>query len=263
MLTSKELISKLNLALNNPTKYVSPSSNWGRYVNGKFIFDCCLLIKAIGWGWDADKKAVHGGAIYKSNNVPDYSCYNMIKDCTEVSTDFNTIIPGELVYMPDHVGIYVGDGKVIECTVAWAKDCVVKSEITSNGIRTLDNKRPVHYKWEKHGLLKWIKYLGSRTILEWQKCAIADGYTSLYPDGEWGKYSVKCSQKMVISKGTRYKNLCLFLQKLLKEKGFYTGTLDGVCGEFTVNAIKLFQSTNNLLCDGVVGQYTWKKLLGV
>ena len=69
-------------------------------------------------------------------------------------------------------------------------------------------------------------------------------------------------KKYWIADVENYSHITKILEDL-KEKGFYTGTLDGVCGEFTVNAIKLFQSTNNLLCDGVVGQYTWKKLLGV
>lgn len=262
-MTDKEFIKKLKLALNSPTKYVSPSSQWGSFIDGKFIFDCCLLIKAIGWGWYADRDKVHGGAIYKSNNVPDYSCYNMIKDCTDISSNFSVISVGELVYMNDHVGIYIGDGKVIECTIAWNKRSVVESEISDKGIRTLNGKKPVNYQWKKHGKIKWIKYTNYYPIMNWQNACIKDGYTALSADGEWGIYSERCARTMTVQKDTKNKNLCLFLQKVLTDKHLYSGSLDGVCGSYTVKAIKDYQTANKLYVDGVAGYYTWKHILGV
>jgi peptidoglycan hydrolase-like protein with peptidoglycan-binding domain len=50
------------------------------------------------------------------------------------------------------------------------------------------------------------------------------------------------------------------IQAALKKLGYYTGTVDGVSGSKTINAIKKFQSANKLTADGVVGSSTKKKL---
>ena len=47
----------------------------------------------------------------------------MITKCTGVSTNFAGILPGEAVWLSGHIGVYVGGGKVIECTPAF-KNCV-------------------------------------------------------------------------------------------------------------------------------------------
>jgi len=48
----------------------------------------------------------------------------------------------------------------------------------------------------------------------------------------------------------------LMLQKLLSEKGFYIGVLDGIFGNQTLKATKAFQSSNGLTVDGVVDKDT-------
>jgi 3D (Asp-Asp-Asp) domain-containing protein len=50
------------------------------------------------------------------------------------------------------------------------------------------------------------------------------------------------------------------VQKLLAEKGFYSGEIDGFFGKGTQNAVKEFQSTNGLSADGVVGKETFHYL---
>jgi N-acetylmuramoyl-L-alanine amidase len=46
------------------------------------------------------------------------------------------------------------------------------------------------------------------------------------------------------------------LQKRLKQWGYYRGTVDGIYGTMTRNAVMDFQSRNGLTPDGVVGQAT-------
>ncbi len=46
------------------------------------------------------------------------------------------------------------------------------------------------------------------------------------------------------------------IQTRLKTLGFYTGTVDGVSGRYTIAAIKLFQKSKGLLQDGIVGPVT-------
>jgi peptidoglycan hydrolase-like protein with peptidoglycan-binding domain len=52
------------------------------------------------------------------------------------------------------------------------------------------------------------------------------------------------------------------IQAALKDLGYYTGTVDGVSGSNTENAIKKFQRSKKLTADGVVGPVTAKLLSG-
>jgi Putative peptidoglycan binding domain len=50
------------------------------------------------------------------------------------------------------------------------------------------------------------------------------------------------------------------IQKKLQTLGFYLGPVDGIFGGGTYGAVKAFQSSKDLLVDGVVGPETWKTL---
>ena len=45
--------------------------------------------------------------------------------------------------------------------------------------------------------------------------------------------------------------------------GHYNSTIDGQFGSLTESAVKAYQQANGLTADGIVGQKTWSKLLGV
>lgn len=121
-----------------------------------FTFDCCGLIKAILWDWDAVADDIYGGAKYESNGVPDTGAGSsgLIKYCTDVSTDFSKIAVGEMLWIDGHVGVYVGDGYAIECTTGW-DDKVQKTVVTNiKKAGTGEHGR----KWTKHGKLPWVDY---------------------------------------------------------------------------------------------------------
>lgn len=178
--TAKELVAAcLNVVNNYKTLYVMgcfgapmTESNKTRYINGyafnkdasraakirsasadTFGFDCVCFIKALFWGWKGDPSQVYGGAVYKSNGIPDIGADQLIKQCIDVSEDFSTIVPGEVVWQSGHVGIYVGDGLAAEATFEPADgvqlQCVlpmgVKPGMPATG-------------WVKHGKLPWISY---------------------------------------------------------------------------------------------------------
>ena len=157
VMTNKDFIKKLKEIENLPTTYYSVAGGKWACWNGKsWNFDCVILVKAILWGWNGDKNHSHGGADYASNGVRDDNADQIMERCSNVTTNFGNIVPGELLWMPGHVGVYVGDGKVIECTAAW-EGKVVYSDINSQGKRSRNGKT-VGY-WKKHGYLKYIEYL--------------------------------------------------------------------------------------------------------
>lgn len=77
---------------------------------GKRVHDCVGLIK--GYLWSATPTS---DPQYMSNGCPDHSANSMLVACKEkgiIATIPN--IPGILVFMKDHIGVYIGDGQVIE-----------------------------------------------------------------------------------------------------------------------------------------------------
>ena len=123
-----------------------------------FGFDCVCLGKGVLWGWDADKNKNYGGASYKANGVPDFGADGAIAQCSYASTDFSNIVPGEVVWIPGHVGYYIGDGKVIECTPAWSNN-VQYSNLANIGYKTGHCRT-----WKKHGKFKFIDYSNSKPV---------------------------------------------------------------------------------------------------
>ena len=118
-----------------------------------FGFDCVCLIKAILWGWNGNLNHIYGGAVYASNGVPDVSADQMMNYCTGVSRDFSNIVPGEVVHMPGHIGIYIGDGYAVECTPIW-NDGVQITAVGNIGSKPGYATRT----WTDHGKLNFIDY---------------------------------------------------------------------------------------------------------
>ncbi len=211
-----------------------------------FGFDCVNLIKGILWGWSGDRSAIYGGAKYASNGVPDVNADQIMNYCTGVSENFSNIQAGEIVHLTGHVGIYVGNGLVVECTPAWNND------VQFSALGNIGTKAGYHTRtWKNHGKLKFLDF------------------SSVNPDPipepvKGDKYMFEVS---TVEKGTKGADT-LLCQKLLKIDG-YKGSngkvlsLDGDCGDNTVYAIRSFQKSVGIGTDGICGQKTWKALLGV
>lgn len=157
----KDFIEKLKHIASLPTTYYSVSGgDWAKWNGKSWNFDCVILIKAILWGWNENKNHAHGGAVYGSNGVYDDSADTIINRCKNVSSNFKKIETGELLYMTGHVGIYIGDGQVIECTAAWESK-VLYSKIDSKGNRSRNGISAG--RWLKHGKLPYLTYDESDT----------------------------------------------------------------------------------------------------
>lgn len=129
-----------------------------------FGFDCICLVKAVLGLWDGSLGLSYGGTkvnkeingiSYGPDRVPDVGADGVVKYLHGTSTDFSGIVPGELVWMKGHVGIYVGDGKVVECTPKWLNG-VQYSNLGNTG-----NKFGNWRNWTKHGRLPWVDYISN------------------------------------------------------------------------------------------------------
>lgn len=161
--SSKEFIDKLNwLVYDVPNYYHSEAGTWCNYNwnNNKFMMDCVVSIKGLLWGFKADKNLPHGGGIYGSNGVADFTPDDGLNYCTDVSQDFHNLVPGEYLCMKgtghSHAGIYLGDGKVFECTVAWNTNKCIISDTDGNGTRSYNGVKSL--RWTYHGKLNYIDY---------------------------------------------------------------------------------------------------------
>ena len=86
------------------------------------------------------------------------------------------------------------------------------------------------------------------------------GFSNQVVDGVPGTNTLKgCPQLKTGSNG----NITKLLQERLTALGYNTNGIDGIFGSGTYKAVKAYQGAKGLQSDGVVGQNTWKKLLGL
>lgn len=107
----------------------------------------------------------------------------MYSSCTEKGTiDRIPEIPGLLVFMPRHVGVYIGNGKVIEARGhAYG---VVETNLKDRG-------------WKQWGKCKFIEYLES----EEKKMDNEKRYNSVDEVPEWGRETISKMVNLDILQG--------------------------------------------------------------
>lgn len=104
---------------------------------GKRVHDCVGLIKGYLWSDTPTAKP-------KYNSNQDVSANGMLSKCTEKGTIASMPdVPGVLVFMSGHVGIYIGNGEVIEAR--GHEYGVVKTKLKSR-------------QWVNWGKCPWIEY---------------------------------------------------------------------------------------------------------
>lgn len=106
-----------------------------------YLFDCVGLIKGIIWGFP--KMTYESGGL---KDVSDQGLWD--KYCVNKSKDFGSIKPGAIVHIKGHVGIYIGDGKVIECTTKWGSKVIITALGNIGSIKGLNTR-----SWDEYGYL--------------------------------------------------------------------------------------------------------------
>lgn len=249
-----DFISKLKHIESLPTTYYSVAGgNWAMWNGASWNFDCVILVKAILWGWCENKFHSHGGANYGSNGVFDDTADQLINRCHSISSDFSKIEPGELVWLPGHVGIYIGDGQVIECTGAWERK-VLTSRITVSGARIRNGYQV--YSWQKHGKLPYIDYTENQ-----ENHATSSEIIHIVKKGETlsiiaGYYGTTWQELAKIN-NLDNPNLILIGQKLIIRKAtstnsiFYTvksgDTLWKIASQYNMSTQKLYDDNKDVI----------------
>lgn len=104
---------------------------------GKKVHDCVGLIKGYLWSESSTSKPIYKG----SQDVSANGMYTKCKTKGKINTMPNE--PGVLVFMDNHVGVYIGNGYVIEARGhAYG---IVKTKLSER-------------KWTKWGKCPWLEY---------------------------------------------------------------------------------------------------------
>ena len=184
-MTNNEFVAKLKKTLTIPTYYVM--GGFGArlgldYINYNyqynkdhradiekhyntnpltFGFDCVCLVKSVMfWNFRGDPAAEYGGAKYDKSNDITVSAFK--KSCKTISTDFNNIEIGELLFIgSSHVGVYIGNGEVIESTPAWKSG--VQRTLLPWRNSTNYEKLPVR-AWDTHGKTSYLEYTSPAAV---------------------------------------------------------------------------------------------------
>lgn len=96
-----------------PIKYRTKKGDWrynvGLWTGEHWSMDCLGFVHTMVNGFCGNKSQLGGGAVmdeFVTNTTEPETFYNY---CYDQSYNFNKLIAGELLYMPDHVGLYIGD----------------------------------------------------------------------------------------------------------------------------------------------------------
>lgn len=265
--TAQQFIDKLKWLVNDVPNVYYSGTNWSKLNSkGQWQFDCVVSVKSILWGFKADKKLARGGTVYKSNGVADFTCNGALDLCSDVSQNFEHLVPGEYLCMKgtkyNHTGIYLGNGKVFEDTTGWGTKKAVISDIDSKGIRSYKGVK--NLRWTYHGKLCYIDYSDQpqpiNQVKLWQTKMNEQWHCGLAVDGSFGPLCKKAGDEHQLHYGVKAPIMIKWLQTRLNQFG-YNLAVDGSFGPATRKAVKDFQKKKHLAVDAWVGPATYKALV--
>lgn len=182
------------------------------------VHDCVGLIKGYLWcDGPEDTSPIYDGAQDKSANAMYAAC----KTKGEMTTMPD--VPGVLVFFPGHVGVYIGNGEVIEARNRRYGVC--KTKLTD---------RP----WKTWGYCPYVAYEVAQKTKDIDLPVLKKG-----------------------AKGDSVKAMQILLMGYGYDMAGYGA--DASFGGATEQALKAYQSASGLESDGACGPKTWRKLLGV
>ena len=201
------------------------SRKYGKQWIGHTVADCSGLFS---WAF----KQLGGYMYHGSNTMWNKYCTAKGELKNGRRTDGEALLPGTAVFCYNektgkrsHVGLYIGNGWVIEAS--GAKAGVIRTKV--------DNS-----KWEEWGELKGVDYSGKTPA----------------PDPE-----PEPVKRPTIRKGNRNQYV-KEMQTMLDRLGYNLGIcgIDGDFGTATEKALKEFQRDHGLTQDGICGPRSWEAL---
>lgn len=236
--------------------------------------DCCGMIKGIFWG-------LPNKPVYQSNGVKDETTKDMMKHCIGgESTDFGNIMIGEYVECSNygHIGVYVGNGLVIECTYRW------ENGVQYTGCYNVNKKAYKNMRqWTRHGKSPYIDYSDQITVkpindkfdvIKWNKSlqkslnelGILDANgNKLAEDGKTGKLTQSALLKTSVKKGDKNSLVEVVQNKLIalgyKGKDGKVLTADKSAGSNTIFAVNSFLKSKKLKETGKLEKDAWLEFI--
>lgn len=224
-------IASAGLLVQKRTQYPDRYNTYGDECKKQFgqkVHDCVGLIKGYLWCDTPDSEPIYKAA-------QDVAVSGLYMVCPESgSIDTMPDIPGVCVFMRDmsHVGVYIGDGYVVEAS-GHAMG-VVQTKLAGRG-------------WGLWGTPRWINYEAAATPAQPAQTASALTVTGLplLRYGDKGEF-VRSAQLLLIG------------------RGYSCGRCgaDGEIGQDTFNAAVAYQRACGLQQDGIIGAQTWARLIG-
>lgn len=215
----------------------------GRYdSDGTRQFDCCGLFKCFMWHDYSSSNAKYYGKTQKDKN-----CEGLIAEAKEkgkISTIPEQV--GVLVYQKGHMGIYIGNGQVLESTAAkydGKKGRIYKTYFKGTG-KGCDGKRTTWTHWFKSPFLTYSNEVTKEDKKE----------ETTKNDFFGGKGYFKL--------GDKHENIGKIAEFMYKTFPSYTKkeALGNYYGKNIQASIKEFQKRTKLESDGCVGPITLKEL---
>lgn len=224
-------------------KYYYSAKDGAKWI-GKIVADCSGLFK---WAF----KKLGGDIYHGSNTIWNKYCSSQGELSNGRRTDGQDLKPGTAVFVNklddkgrktnnrSHIGLYVGDGLVIEAQGTNAG--VVVSKVTLA-------------KWNEWGEL-------SAVIFDTPENDQGIGEPASVP-GPVPSESDESGNKPTLRKGDKGA-FVMEVQMLLIQHGFSLPRFgaDGDFGSETLAAVKAFQKSHGLAQDGIVGKNTWSALI--
>ena len=268
MITTQALIDKFNQALSENWGYIwgTAGESWtaarqaalekttdpdraqgrqyGKRWIGHKVADCSGLFS---WAF----RQLGGTMYHGSDTMYKKYCADKGELKKGKRTDGAALKPGTAVFVWNgskysHVGLYIGNGTVIEAMSTLQG--VTTSKVTAS-------------KWKYWGELTGVKYAGGNSELTATGENPSSGVISTGAEGGVEKSSSATSDHPTLRKGSKGQavtEMQIMLDKLGYDLGSYG--VDGDFGKCTLAAVKKFQQDHGLTVDGICGPATWAKL---
>jgi len=198
------------------------------YSDGSRSFDCVNLVKVLLNDYDINNNT----AGYKVNPKPDVTEYGLLSRCSNISSDFSALQPGELLYMSGHVGVYVGEFEafnVVECTTSFGGG-VVTSYVDASGKRYSKKGSRASKKWTSHGMLPYEDVKSVKIFIPTLR------------------YGMRSEQVRILQGNLNASYIGMQIET------------DSIFGKYTRAAVRRFQSQYKIGVDGIAGPETQRKM---